>query len=63
MANIEEIKKVLKANTRPALASELPERAMCIPLTKEVVEFICVASDVLNEIVESAVNEENKEFH
>lgn len=52
MIDVEIIKKVFKADTKPVVAEELPKRAMCIPLTVEVAEFLQVAYAVMNEIIE-----------
>lgn len=53
MTDIETIKKVLKVDTRPLVIDELPEKAMCIPLTPEICEFIQVAHAVLMETIEN----------
>ena len=47
---MDEIKKMLKTDTRPIQAKELPPNALCIPLTKQVCEYIETANNVMNRI-------------
>lgn len=58
MIDVEIIKKVFKADTKPVVKEDLPERAMCIPLTVEVVEFLQVAYAVMDEIIQE--NDKNE---
>lgn len=47
---MDKIKRALETDTRPIQAKELPSNALCIPLTKQVCEYIKTANDVMNRI-------------
>ena len=56
--DVEIIKKVFKADTKPVVAEELPQKAMCIPLTVEITEFLQAAYAVMDEIIQE--NDKNE---
>lgn len=47
---MDKINQALKTDTKPSLAKELQPNALCIPLTKQVCEYIETANDVMNRI-------------
>lgn len=53
MVDIEKIKNALKTNMKPVVVNELPNNAMCIPLTKSALEFVEISFSIMNELVKS----------